>query len=240
MGWSYSFWINKLYPSGTPARKFLSEYAKHFDTVEADSTFYRLPSEKTISTWKSETPQSFRFAAKFPRLITHTKMLKDSERNTRFFVTRLSPLKEKLGPLLVQLPPQFTFGHLAALKRFLETLPEQHRYALEVRNKTLLIPEVFSLLKEHNVALAIVDKPSLSFGEKLTADFAYVRWEGDRKTVRGTIGEIEIDRSKDTQEWAKRLKRFENPGTEAFGYFSKYYSGYPPADADLLLAKLRN
>ena len=115
-------------------------------------------------------------------------------------------------------------------------LSKNHRFVLEVRNEELLTAELHSLLRDNNVAFATVDHPFL---HKLsiyveTADFVYIRWEGDRRKVKGTLGQKEVDRTKDIKKWAKNINEFLETSKEVFGYFSKYYSGYPPDDAKLL------
>jgi uncharacterized protein YecE (DUF72 family) len=230
MGWSYDFWRGSFYPHDLEPREFLAFYAQQFCSVEVDSTFYRIPRAQTVSEWKEQTPEGFVFSLKFPKKITHVKLLKDAEEETRVFLERAELLEEKLGVLLLQFPPFFGQPHLPVLAGYLKMLPKQYRYAVEVRNKSLLNEQVFGLLREHGVALAWVGAPKMPLITEATADFAYVRWEGDRKTVTETLGKTETDRTRDTQVWAEKLKRLVDGGTEVFGYFSKYYSGFPPSD----------
>ena len=142
-------------------------------------------------------------------------------------------LGDKLGPMLLQFPPTFTVTHLPDLADYLKKLPKQHRYVVEVRNKSWLTPEFYALLRENGVALARTEKPLTSQLE-VTADFLYMRWEGDRKAVNGLKGEIEVDKTADLQVWAEKLKPYLDRGTEVFGYFGKYYSGLPPSDVKTL------
>ena len=101
MGWSYPFWVGNFYPNGTKSAEYLTEYSKHFDTVEIDNTFYRIPNEISLDRWKKQTPDGFLFSAKFPQIITHRKMLKDCEKETEFFIKSVSTLQNKLGLLLL-------------------------------------------------------------------------------------------------------------------------------------------
>ena len=236
MGWSYSFWVGKLYPKGTASKNFLTEYSKHFHTVEVDSTFYRIPSKETIIKWKEQTPDDFIFSAKFPRIITHVKMLQKCEEEVNKFLERISQLQDKLGPLLLQFPSGFKPEHVHLLHDFLPTLPKKYRFAVEIRNRKVLEESFYSLLRESDVALAFMDTPFMPEIEVTTADFAYVRWEGDRRKVKGTLGEIEVDRTDKINRWAEKVKRYLDVPMDVFGYFSKYYSGYPPADAKQLLS----
>ena len=238
MGWSYNFWVGNFYPKGMKSTDFLTEYSKHFSTVEVDNTFYRVPNKSTLEKWREQTSPEFLFSAKFPRIITHQKMLKDCEQDLRFFTERISSLEEKLGPLLLQFPPMFGTEHAVLLKDFLPQLPRKHRYAVEVRNAQLLNSSFFSLLRENHIALAIVATPFLPEINEITADFAYVRWEGDRKKVNGTLGKAEIDKTYETKGWAEKIKGFLREAEEIFGYFSKYYSGEPTADASQLIELL--
>ena len=239
MGWSYSFWTGNFYPKGTSAEDLLTEYSKHFDTVEVDNTFYRIPYASTVRRWKERTPSSFLFAAKFPKTITHDKMLVDCGEELKVYMQSISQLGSKLGPMLLQFPPEFGPRHVPNLREFLPILPRGKRFAVEVRNKALLGDDLYNLLREHGVALAFVNSPSMPVSEEITADFAYVRWEGDRRKVNGKMGRVEINREKEIERWSKKIKELLDIVPNVFGYFSKYYSGYPPDDAKRLLGLLR-
>ncbi len=238
MGWSYSFWKGSFYPKDLASKDFLSFYSERLDTVEVDSTFYRIPRTGTVTEWKQQTPAGFLFSLKFPQKITHIKMLQDCQEETRVFLERVDGLGEKLGVLLLQFPPMFRQQHLPLLRDYLKTLPKEYRYAVEVRNKSLLTEELYALLKEHGIALAWVDAAKMPFVTQVTADFVYVRWEGNRKTVTGTLGKVETDRTAQIQDWSSKLKPYVRQGTAVFGYFSKYYSGFPPSDAKELFKNL--
>jgi uncharacterized protein YecE (DUF72 family) len=238
MGWSYDFWTGSFYPGDLKPENFLSEYAKYFHTVEVDNTFYRIPSKDTVEKWRNQAPADFLFSVKFPRRITHEKMLSDCEDIVKAFLQRISFLEDKLGPLLLQFPYAFKAEHTGLLKDFLSGLPRTHRYVVEVRNKKLLQEEFYSLLRENGVALAIVEQPFMPSTEVMTTDFAYIRLEGDRRKVAGTLGKVEIDRTDDTKSWAERIKKLLDVST-VFVYFSKYYSGHPPTDAKQLVELLQ-
>lgn len=230
IGWSYDFWKGTFYPSEMPSKDFLAYYSTHFSNVEVDSTFYRVPSEQTLLGWKERTPEGFCFSLKFPQIITHVKKLQDCQNETDTFLARASLLGDKLGVLLLQFPPNFGVSEFAELESYLQKLPTTCCYAMEVRNKSWLSPEFYQLLKRHNVTLVWADSPRMPpFSEK-TADFFYIRWEGNRKLVNGTMGKIEVDRNADLAVWAEKIKSYFDGGTEVFGYFGKYFSGYPPSD----------
>lgn len=239
MGWSYDFWKGSFYPENLDSSKFLAYYSSKFNTVEVDSTFYRIPREQTVLGWKEQTPKNFVFSLKFPRVITHVKMLKDCEEETRVFLERAELLEEKLGALLLQFPFSFRTEHVPLLEKFLENLPKKHHYVVEVRNKQLLNVDFYSMLKTKDVALAWVDSVSMPLTTEVTSSFLYLRWEGDRKKVNGTLGKTEIDRTNDTKQWAEKLKPFIEKQTEVFGYFSKYYSGNPTGDAQFFVNSIK-
>lgn len=238
MGWGYEFWEGKLYPKGLAPKEFLTVYSRHFETVEVDSTFYGIPHREVIEKWRDQTPANFLFSLKFPQIVTQKKMLRNCEDEARRFIERVLLPQGKLGPLLLQFPYEFKPESFHLLSDFLPTLPKGHRFAVEVRNKKLLEGKFYSLLRGNNVALALVDHPYLPKVEELTTDFTYIRLEGDRKKVKGTLGQVEIDRTREILEWAEKMKRFLASSVEVFGYFSKYYSGYLPDDAMQLLAPL--
>ena len=235
IGWSYNFWKGPFYPPKTASKDYLTYYATQFGTVEVDNTFYRIPTEQAINNWKNQTPSNFTFSLKFPSIITHIKMLKDCERETDLFLERTQILGEKLGPLLIQFPPNFGTEHFSDLALFLQRLPKTHRYVVEVRDKGFLNEDFYELLKANNVALAWVDSPSMPQIDKVTSDFLYVRWEGDRRKVKGTLGKIEANRERDLNQWANKMKPYLSNQMHVFGYFGKYFSGYPPSDINLLL-----
>jgi uncharacterized protein YecE (DUF72 family) len=239
MGWSYDFWIGNFYAPATNANDYLTEYSKHFDTVEVDNTFYRIPSEATIKRWFDQTPSDFVFSLKFPRIITHVKMLEDCAQETSVFIKHVSGLDDKLGPLLLQFPPTFKKNQLPLLEDFLTGLPQKRRVAVEVRNKELLNNDFYSILRRKEVALAWVEGPFIPSTCVVTADFLYIRWEGDRRKVNGLLDKVETDKHDDIKKWADTIRRHLNDSIEVFGYFSKYYSGHPPTDAKQLLKLLQ-
>ena len=181
IGWSYNFWKGTFYPKKTASKDYLAYYATQFNTVEVDSTFYRIPTQSTVTNWKQQTPEGFIFSLKFPQMITHIKMLRDCEYETGVFLDRVSLLGEKLGALLLQFPPNFGVEHLPDLEDFLRKLPDQHRYVVEVRNKSWLNQEFFSLLKVNKVALAWADSSLMAPISEVTSDFLYVRWRATEK-----------------------------------------------------------
>ena len=235
MGWSYSFWKGSFYPEESSAKEFLTYYSSQFNTVEVDSSFYRIPSLQAIKYWKKQSSENFKFSLKFPQKITHIKMLENAEEESQVFLENVNLLGEKLGILLLQLPPMFRQQHFSMLENYLDFLPHKYRYALEVRNKSLLNKQVYDILRDHNIALVWVDAVKMPLVSEMTADHIFVRWEGDRKAIKGVLGKTEVDRTNDIHLWAEKLKPLRDKGIQVFGYFSKYYSGYPTNDVKELL-----
>jgi uncharacterized protein YecE (DUF72 family) len=230
IGWSYNFWKGKFYPDKTPAKEYLPYYASQFNTVEVDSTFYRIPTSQAVINWGKQTPEGFLFSFKFPGRITHIKQLIDCQNETDVFLSRIDLLGEKVGALLMQFPPNFGIEHLNDLGSYLNSLPRHHRYAVEFRNKEWLNSKSLAVLKDNHVAFAWTDRPLMDKIREVTADFLYVRWEGDRKKVNGTMGEIEAVRTEDLKLEAEKISPFLLQNVPVFGYFGKFYSGYPPSD----------
>jgi uncharacterized protein YecE (DUF72 family) len=194
--WTGEGWVGRFYPANAKPQDFLPIYAREFDTVEIDSTFYRVPSAKTVEQWRERTAKGFTFTAKVPSVVTHEKMLVDLEGDLTTFVKVMDPLGDKLGALLVQCPyfnkSKFRgLGFLLErLEPFLQQLPKDHQWVVEVRNKNWLSEKLYSVLRKHGVALALVDhawmpRPRELFetGDPVTADFTYIRWLGDRKGI---------------------------------------------------------
>lgn len=162
IGWSYNFWKGPFYPPKTAAKDFLAYYSTQFNTVEVDSTFYRIPTQSTVANWRRQVPEGFLFALKFPQLITHVKVLKGCEQETAVFLSRAELLGDKLGPLLLQFPPTYTAAHFPDLADYLQKLPKEHRFVVEVRNKSWLTPQFIAFLKQQGVAFASTKKPSIT------------------------------------------------------------------------------
>jgi len=236
MGWSYSFWTGTLYPPELKPGEYLQEYSKHFNSVEIDSTFYRTPSPQTVQTWEKQVPTGFKFAAKFPRLITHERMLRDCRQQADRFIATMSQLNDKLGPLLIQLPPTFTIKHFAQLQDFLEDLPTGCRYAVEIRNAQLRNENLWHLLRKTETAMVLINQSASGGVDPATSGFVYMRWEGDRRKIKGTLGKVEVDRTEELRASTQAVRTFLDRQLDVFGYFSKYFSGFPPGDVKALQA----
>lgn len=238
-------WEGSFYPNGTRPADFLRYYAQHFNSVEIDSTFYRIPSASTVRGWASKTPDGFVFAAKVPQVITHEKVLVECDAEFKQFVDVMDCLGEKLGPLL------FQFGYfnkkiflgvndfLARLRPFLKKLPKDHKFAVEIRNKSWLVPHFIETLRDRGIALALIDqswmpRPSQWFEkfDPVTADFTYVRWLGDRKGIEEqtkTWDKVIVDRHSELMEWVEILGKVHKRKIQIYAYANNHYAGHSPA-----------
>jgi uncharacterized protein YecE (DUF72 family) len=228
-GWSYADWDGTLYPPGTPPAGRLAEYVRHFATVEIDSTFYGTPRRSTVDRWRRAVPAGFLFAAKFPREITHERELEDCEEPARNFVEVMSGLQDKLGPLLVQLPPGFRAANSGRLEEFLAGLPEGFRYAVEVRHRSWTESGLPELLRERGVALTLVDRPEMPRQDLATADFVYIRWLGDRREFPEGHTHPKRDRTEDLEWWSAAVDRFLEEGRTVFAYANNHYENHSPS-----------
>lgn len=176
-GFAYKEWKGSFYPEKLPAKKYLSYYAEHFRTTEINNTFYRMPTPKLCERWYAEVPDDFSFTLKLTQRITHFKRLKNVDDEMNYFLDCAANLKEKLGPILVQLPPNFK-KDLEVLEAFLETFAKQAKLAFEFRHESWFDDELFTLLRKHKTAFGIVEKEEGESGvtrREVTGSFAYMR-----------------------------------------------------------------
>src|SRR5918997_5282221 len=160
-GWAYADWEGTLYPEALPSASRLAGDVKRFATVEIDSTFYGTPRRSTVQKWREVSPDGFLFAAKFPKEITHDRNLVGAEAEVESFIRTMTELGDRLGPLLLQFPPSFDVEGMGVLEDFLEALPQGPRYAVEVRHRSWLGSDLPALLREHGVALTLIDYPTM-------------------------------------------------------------------------------
>ncbi len=234
-GWSYADWEGTVYPPGTPPAGRLSEYVKHFASVEIDSTFYGTPKGTTVERWRKMAPRGFLFAAKFPREITHENNLVGCRDAAESFVRTMQGLGDRLGPLLLQLPPDFTVEGVDALDSFLGELPHGPSYAVEVRHRSWLGSGLSDLLREHGAALTLVDYPRMPRLEEATADFAYIRWLGNRREFPSEHTHLKKDRTGDLRWWSGVVDRFLEEGKTVFAYANNHYQNHSPSTVEQFL-----
>ncbi len=215
-GYTYPEWKGTFYPADLPATKMLPYYAERFSTVEINATFYRMPSTKTLAGWAAATPADFTFALKAPKRITHDARLKDVDDPLRYFCDAVRALGPKRGPLLFQLPP-FLKKDLGRLGDVLVLLPRDLRCAFEFRHASWFSDDVYTLLRERNLALCIADTEAGSTPALATADFGYLR-------LRAVdYGEEALTK------WTETIHRIGAAWREAFVFFKHEESATGPA-----------
>jgi uncharacterized protein YecE (DUF72 family) len=234
-GWNYADWKDEFY-EGRPPREWLAHYAQHFDTVEVNNTFYRLPNREAVATWERTAPPGFLFALKASRYLTHIKRLRDLGGGLERFYERIEPLRAspKLGPLLWQLPPTFLRDdeRLAGALGRLDLTSERHCF--EFRHRSWFADDVYALLREHGVALVIGDRPEVKAfqAQVFTAPWTFVRFHYGSRGRRGNYSETELD------EWARRLRGWAEE-VEVFAYFNNDWEGFAVRNALRLKERLR-
>ncbi len=228
-GWAYPHWRERLYPKGLPQRQWLPHYAEHFDTVEINNTFYRLPKPSAVEGWVEQSPPGFIFAVKASRYLTHVKRLKTVDPYVARFYEPLEALTrtEKFGPLLWQFPANF-HGNVDRLSGALRALPPG-RHAFEFRHESWFTDEVYGLLREHGAALVIGDESSrwVSTPHVRTTGWTYIRLHHGSRGRQGNYSRSEIET------WARRISQWRRD-TEVFIYFNNDWEGYALRNARLL------
>jgi uncharacterized protein YecE (DUF72 family) len=219
-GWNYAHWRERVYPKGLPTSEWLQHYAALFDTVEVNTTFYRLPRRESVAAWVRESPPGFLFAVKASRYLTHMKRLTDLGRGVERFYERIDPLvhSPKMGPVLWQLPENFHRDD-ERLEAALERLP-RGRHCFEFRHASWFDPDVYALLRAHGAALVIGDHPERPFqAHELTTDWTFVRFHYGSRGRTGNYSERELEG------WAERIAGWRETA-EVYAYFNNDWNGY--------------
>lgn len=228
-GWHYKHWIGPFYPEDTKPADFMAYYQQFFQTVEVNNSFYHLPLETTFEQWKEITPKDFIFSVKASRFITHIKKLKDTKASFSNFIQHADFLREKLGPILFQLPPKWHYN-VERFKSFVEMLPVTYRYTFEFRDPTWHNDAALDLLKQHNIALYLYELGYYTSPVEVTADFVYIRLHGPGEKYQGSYSDEVL------REWANRCKEWQTKGLDVFVYFENDQKGYAPLNAQRLKA----
>lgn len=231
-GWHYRHWIGPFYPPKLPSSKMLQYYFDQFDTVEINNSFYRLPPENALATWRESTPPGFVFAVKGSRFLTHMKKLNQPEIGLERFFQRADLLRDKLGPVLFQLPPNWELD-LDRFRHFLNVLPNGHRYAFEFRNPTWHVPEVYRELERHNAADCAFDLAGFQSPIRITADFTYVRLHGPGGKYQGSYSDRVLE------DWAGRIRRWRKELRAIYIYFDNDQAAYAVRNAKTLRELVR-
>ena len=214
-GWHYKHWLDDVfYPSGTKPAQMFEFYARHFDTVEINNSFYHLPSATTFDNWRDSSPPNFLYAVKASRFITHMKKLKDPKPSSEKFFAVVDRLGKKLGPILFQLPPRWKVN-VERFAEFLESLPKGHKYVFEFRDETWFVPEVYALMRRHKAAFCIHDFSDMKVPHEITAPFTYIRFHGP--TVAKYFGSYSTGQ---LRAWAERIVDWSRQLSAAYIYFN--------------------
>ncbi len=232
-GWDYADWRGVVYPDGVPRRRWFEEYARRFDTVELNATFYRLPAVGTVDRWAAEAPDGFVYAAKLGAFGSHRMKLRDATTWLPNHVERVRRLGHAMGPTLVQLPPRW-HRDAGRLDDFLAVATRTIRWAVEIRDPTWLHDEVYAVLEHHGAALCIHDLIA-DHPWRLTTDWTYLRFHGPRATEHRYVGRYGGRRL-----WrpARQLQRWLADGVDVFAYFNNDYHGDAVRDAEWLHDRL--
>jgi uncharacterized protein YecE (DUF72 family) len=227
-GWSYKDWVGPFYPSGTEGKDYLKLYARTFDSVEVDSSFYRIPSPSLVSHWKSTTPPGFKFAPKLSKKITHENKLENYESTLLYFYSVFSKLGDKLGPIVVQLPPSIKVEkHKAQMEKFVSSLEPKFKHAVEFRHKSWFTTATYKLLERNNVSLAWSINQYLETPPVVTADFIYLRMVGTREITK--FDGIQKEMREEMERWAAQLKEKASAmKDDSYVFFNNHFAGFGP------------
>ena len=228
-GWSYDPWVGPFYPATLAPGDRFAYYAEVFDTVEINNTFYGLPDEATVEAWRERAPDGFVYAMKASRYLTHMKKLNEPEEPLQTFLDRVRPLGPHLGPVLVQLAPNW-HADRERLETFLALVPSDVRLALEFRDPSWHDDATYDTLRAHGAALCIYDDAGTVTPKEVTADFVYLRFHGTEEGYRGPYGREGL------APWAGAINTWLDQGRDVFAYFNNDADASAPGDARILKA----
>ncbi|MFN2188512.1 MAG: DUF72 domain-containing protein, partial [Candidatus Promineifilaceae bacterium] len=224
MGFGFKDWNGVFYPEGVSSRDYLVHYSKIFDSVELDSTFYGTPKPEYVERWAAVTPDNFKFCVKVPREITHDLRLEGAEDKMLHFIETMAILGEKLGVILIQLPPDYTFNQIHSLAVFLRQLPRDHRFAVEFRHRSWVNTATGQLLQNNHVCWAAADYIHMPKRLTPTTDILYIRWIG--RHGRFDSHDVELDsRLPDLEKWLEEILENLNGVISVYGFFNNDYTG---------------
>jgi uncharacterized protein YecE (DUF72 family) len=227
-GWSYKHWKGIFYPEETRPEKYLEFYSVHFDCVELNSCFYHLPLKKTVSGWMDRTNEKFRFCLKMSRLITHQLHLANTDVPLCNFFQVFEEMKERIGPVLIQLPPGLSFDYslISDFLRLIGKMGSIFRFAVEIRNRSWVNDRFFDLLAQNNLAFVIADSGQrFPQSEIVTTDFVYLRFHGREHLYASDYTEDVL------QEYGEKISSWLDSGIEIWAFFNNDYYGYAVKNA---------
>lgn len=224
-GWHYDSWRGPFFPPGLPLKAQLQYYASQFGSVELNGVFYRTPSGEAVTGWRNDTGKDFVFTWKASKFITHWKRLSaNSASSLELLEERMAFLGDKAGPVLFQLPPNFSCD-LDRLDSFIALLPKTRRYSFEFRHPSWYVPAVYKLLRQHNLALCLSDHHDAPAPWRRTADFVYIRGHGPGGRYEGSYP------TKTLRSWATRIRSWKKQGCDVLVYFDNDQKSVAPFDA---------
>ena len=231
-GWNYKHWRGRFYPEGLPARRWFEFYAGHFDTVEINNSFYRLPPPETFEKWRDHSPGGFCYAVKANRFITQAKKLLDAEEPLDRMMTAARHLGDRLGPILYQLPPSLALN-LERLERFLEVVPNDVVGVFEFRHPSWYVPETYRLLERRGASFCTHDMKGSKSERMAVGSVAYVRFHGAGGKYWGRYPDQEL------RSWAEWMSEQAVAGRPVWAYFNNDIDGHAVLDAQTLKSMLQ-
>ena len=232
-GWYYSHWQGKFYPENLPKSEWLAYYAKQFDTVEINNTFYHLPQEQSLKNWCKIAPENFLFAVKANRYITHIKKLKNTKDELKRFFERVKLLKNHLGPVLYQLPPTLR-KNLDKLGSFLKLLPKKHRAVFEFRNESWYEDDTYTLLDDFNAGFCIHDIGGRQTPKVITGKIIYIRFHGTTGRYAGSYTDEKL------AEWVNWIRENHCKAAAVYAYFNNDVSGHAIDNASTIKSLIQH
>lgn len=230
-GWSYRHWKNEFYPPGMKPTDYLSYYAKIFDITELNTCFYHIPRDTTIEGWKEKVPKGFKFCAKMSRFVTHIKRLKEAEPSLEKFFNAFAPLKDKMGPVLIQLPPSLKFDYDIA-ENFYTLLREEYKgyeFVMEVRHETWLENDSLNLMTRFNIGVVVSQSGSrFPYSEMVTAKNIYVRFHGPEQLYASSYSDEQL------VYFAEKFKEWSEEGHDVWAFFNNDINGHAYENAKRL------
>lgn len=226
-GWHYNHWVGPFYPPELPKTKWLQFYAEHFDTVEVNNTFYRLPKESSVKNWYRQAPKNFLYTVKANRYITHIKRLKDASEPLERFLQIAEILEKKLGPVLWQLPPNF-HKDLELLQTFLKLLPKKILAVFEFRHQSWFSEDTYEMLNRFNAGFCTHDMPGNPTPHIITGNVIYLRFHGPTGKYAGNYSKSAL------RDWAKWTKEHIEEVRSVYAYFNNDIHGHAIQNAKTL------
>jgi len=223
-GWQYKHWRGDFYPADLPLSQWFDYYARRFDTVEINNTFYRLPERATFAAWRRRAPAHFIFSVKASRFLTHMKKLKDPEEPLHRLFTRMRALGTHLGPVLYQLPPGWK-PDVERFALFLAALPHDAQHVVEFRERSWYAPEIRALMERRHVSMCLHDMPGSATERGRVGPIVYVRFHGATSKYGGGYPAERL------RGWAEWLNAQRDAGSDVYAYFNNDVGGHAPRDA---------